>query len=950
MSRGRRREAAALAACVERLRRGAGGVVSVGGDAGMGKSHLIGEVRAQASGRAARWLEGRALSFSQSLSYWPFLEILRQCTGIAEDDDTLASWAKLERRVRTLFDEDTATYLPYLATLLALPVPWELADRVKYLDGRAMARQVLLTSRKFFERLARRRPVVLVFEDLDSVDAASAELVEHLFPLVETAPLLVCLVSRGQSGTRAARLRETAAGRYASRYSEISLSPLDPAACTALIRSRLGDDVPSSLRAFVLDRAKGNPGVIQDLLSAIRMLGAAGPTAGGAERAVSAVMATVGAASDTDSAAPGAESLEQFRVPDTLPELVTIRLDRLDDELARALKLDCQIEPGFLSRVLEALSAADRVLDSRTGARGRDELTGERTRAPWSGGARAARTDDGVWERGAVAESDGDSILRERLRELHGRVGECIETLFADRLDELSALLAYHFTRAESWETAREYLLRAGDQAGKLAADTEALIHYREALAAWDRGIRRPWDPRERAILERKMGDAFFRRGDHRQASASLQRALGLLGRHLPVSRWGIRLGIAREIVRQIGYRLARRGASLEPTTRPDAAAQEIVTIYARMGWIDYFLGGERLVLDLLLWLNEAERSRDLLALSEACEAVGLVCDTIPAFRIGRRYHREGIAIAEALRHPLRLGFAYLGHGLHELGRGRWDAAIEHFERAAGRYREGGDLRGWAGATQMVAWVLRLQGKFAASLQRSETIVAIGDDAGDHQAVAWAVAGIGWTHWHTGDLAAAEAALLKAIALYEGIPDHQGVAEATSDLGLCYLRQGRRQDAITALETSNRVIAERGLRGVHGTRPRNGLADLYLAVVEQANGATRTHALRKARRACKAALKHTRIDRSGLPGACRVRGTYEWLKGRSGAARRWWLRSLSIAKELGAPFEVGTTHLEIGRRLRDRIHLRHAEAIFTELGATLDLAMTRRYLLEVQGP
>ena len=59
-----------------------------------------------------------------------------------------------------------------------------------------------------------------------------------------------------------------------------------------------------------------------------------------------------------------------------------------------------------------------------------------------------------------------------------------IEDLFADRPDEFHGVLAYHYTKAEDWEKAQAYLLEAGDQAGSIAADTEALAHYRQAIEA----------------------------------------------------------------------------------------------------------------------------------------------------------------------------------------------------------------------------------------------------------------------------------------------------------------------------------------------------------------------------------------------------------------------------------------------------------------------------------
>src|SRR5207237_10909834 len=106
------------------------------------------------------------------------------------------------------------------------------------------------------------------------------------------------------------------------------------------------------------------------------------------------------------------------------------------------------------------------------------------------------------------------SILLQKRRELHARVAQVIETLFVDRLEEFYGLLAYHYSKAELWEKAQAYLLRAGDQAGRIAADAEAVAHYEQAMMAYARVFGDQWDPVQRAALERKMGEAFWRRGD----------------------------------------------------------------------------------------------------------------------------------------------------------------------------------------------------------------------------------------------------------------------------------------------------------------------------------------------------------------------------------------------------------------------------------------------------
>ena len=104
-------------------------------------------------------------------------------------------------------------------------VKGEYAERVKYLDAEALGRQVFRASRLFFERLAQDHQVILVFEDLHWMDESSARLLDHLLPLVRRIPLLVCCITRPDSNTAGARMREIAAKGYAESYTEVVLSP-----------------------------------------------------------------------------------------------------------------------------------------------------------------------------------------------------------------------------------------------------------------------------------------------------------------------------------------------------------------------------------------------------------------------------------------------------------------------------------------------------------------------------------------------------------------------------------------------------------------------------------------------------------------------------------------------------------------------------------------------------
>ena len=104
--------------------------------------------------------------------------------------------ARLAEAIGDLFDRERDEVLPYVATLLGVPVPEATSERVRFLDAEALGRQIVLSVHRLFERLARERPLVLVLDDIQWLDGSSAELLEHLLPLTAQVPLLVCWKAR----------------------------------------------------------------------------------------------------------------------------------------------------------------------------------------------------------------------------------------------------------------------------------------------------------------------------------------------------------------------------------------------------------------------------------------------------------------------------------------------------------------------------------------------------------------------------------------------------------------------------------------------------------------------------------------------------------------------------------------------------------------------------------
>jgi tetratricopeptide (TPR) repeat protein len=885
------------------------------GEAGLGKSRLLTEVRRQIGTIRVHWLEGRGLSFGQTLSYWPFLEILRGASGITEDDAGAESWSKLSALVTGLFPEGAEEILPYLASMLGLPVPAELLSRVKHLDARAMGRQVLLTSRRFFERLARHRPLVLVFEDLHWVDQSSMELIEHLFPLVENVPLVLCGVTRPDPGKPAARLREVAKLNFAAYYTEVVLVPLSVKESGALFESLLetrGDS--PRLRELILAKAEGNPFFMEEVI-----------------RSLIAMQVLV--RDQPEGAWRPAIPIEQIRLPETIQGVIMARVDRLDENVKHVLKIAAVIGRSFLYRVLHAIAKTDSQPDQHLVELEGVELIRERRRLPEL---------EYIFKHALVQEATYSSILVERRRHLHLRAAECIEELFVARLEEFYGVLAYHYAAAEVWEKAQEYLFMAGDQAGRVAADAEALAHYRRAMEAYGRAFGDRWEPLQRASLERKIGEALFRRGDHYQALEYLQRALIYLDVPYPVSGLGVRTALLREVARQIAHRFVP-WLSLPRGVRHDSTAQELGRVYVDLAWIHYFADQERLVYDCVAALNRAESDGFAAGVVTGCSGVGLILDLLGFFGVARRYHDRAVAMTQYVDDAVAIGLANHLLGYHKFLAGEWNQAFEHLHRATEVYRKAGALREWGGAAAMIGRLHAYRGDFDLALEQCLELSRVGQDAGDPQLQAWALTTQSVVERGVGSLEQAAANGRVAMELCRSIPNYEDLVYAGGNLGWCRLSSSDPDGAIALFGEATNLANARGLKGHARTLALDGLAKAYLVKAEKADGRARTAILKKAKRACRAALREGRHFRGSLPGAMRSQGTYEWLRGKHAGAQRWWEQSLSAAQKLRARYDLGMTLLEMGRCMSDSALLERAETIFSEIGAELDRATARAF-------
>ena len=921
---GRDDEFAAVKACLSQLEPDQGGIAFIFGEAGLGKSRLVAELRQDVSPEHSLWLEGRTLSFGQTISYWPFQEILWQYTDITEDESEADAWRKLEDRVSALFAGQTAEVLPYLASLLSLEVTPEYLERVQYLDAESLGRQVFLASRRFFERLARSQPLVLVFEDVHWMDDSSARLLEHLLPLVERVPLLIIGLSRPDPDTPGARLRQVALRNHAPRYTEVVLTPLATADSARLVRNLLAiDDLPLPVREMIVRKADGNPFFLEEIIRTLIDTGAVvRDSRSGRWRATARV--------------------EGIHIPDTIQGVIMARVDRLDEDLKQVLRTAAVIGRSFLYRVLRTIAKAGSELDRHLSELQGIELIREKKQTPEL---------EYIFKHALAQEATYENILLQKRRELHAQVGQAIEHLFADRLEEFYGLLAYHYARAETWEKAQAYLLKAGDQAGRVAADAEALVHYQQALDAYQRAFGDHWDPVQRATLERKIGEALLRRGEHDQALNYLQQALSYLGRPLPSSRAAIRRALLAEMLRQVGYRLLPNVFRRPIDSARILAVKEEIRLYWAIVWIYVVSDAERFMLAVMRGLNQAERIGDIAGIIDGFIGIQTAADFLGQYWLGDIYIKPAIRLVEGGQPPEAQGIVYQGMIMHASWQGQAQTAIDYGWRAAEAYQQAGDLRGWGASTMLMAETMVYAGDYSQARPLADQLIHTGQEGGDTQVQAWGLSVLGPIQQFTGQLDAAIDTFQRYYEFAEAMPDHISIVEAKTQLARCYLLYGDLEKTLVTLEEARQASQTYNVQGKRFlSRIRNALAAAYVFAAEEVSAAERAHWLEKAQRACRKARKVAKGYRPWLAEAYRLQGTCEWLQGKPAAARKWWQRSLALAEELGQQYDLGLIYLEMGRRLGERPYLERAASLFDQVGAARELVMAQTALSSNRRP
>jgi DNA-binding winged helix-turn-helix (wHTH) protein/predicted ATPase len=455
---GREDELALLLRAWRQARSGEGRLVLLAGEAGIGKSRLLAALTDALAGEPHTELRHFCSPLHQDSALHPIIARLERIAGFAETDTAEQRRRKLAATLppEALCAEDFAL----IADLLAVPTDPRGSTAAQSPQQRKERTFAALHRR--LDGLARRQPVLVVFEDVHWADPTTLELLEAALDRLADLPVLFVVSHRPEFAA-------PWVGRADSAV--ITLNRLDRSQSAALVQQQVtaGRTLPPALLARIVAQADGVPLFLEELTKAVLEAPAGAPAA-------------------------------RLAVPGTLQASLMARLDRLP-----VARLITPIAAAIGREFPQALLAAASGLAARELAQGLDELVA-------AGLAhRRGAPPDAVYafKHALVQDLAYGTLVKARRQEVHRRIGEALRDRLPDRAAAEPEVVAHHFAAAGLVEAAVEWWGKAGELALRCSAFSEAIAHLERALALLAEHDARPAQRRARLRLQITYGNAL---------------------------------------------------------------------------------------------------------------------------------------------------------------------------------------------------------------------------------------------------------------------------------------------------------------------------------------------------------------------------------------------------------------------------------------------------------
>jgi class 3 adenylate cyclase/tetratricopeptide (TPR) repeat protein len=791
---GREEESSALLSMFERVvREGRPHLVTVMGQAGVGKSRLLRELATQvADDREGPLLRiGHCPAYGAGLAYWALGEVIRSQFEIVDTDASEIAWSKLRRGIEGLVSDEITEEPPErLAGLIARPlgieVPEEVADKlgIDSEDPQATRDRLFSAVRSLVEAASHQKPLVLAIEDIHWADEGMLDLIEYLARWVRGPVLLVCLARDELLD------RRPGWGGGRRNATTVALDPLGPDGARALVDALLGEEDGAAnghgeLIRQVAERSGGNPLFAEEMVN--RILEEGTPDTG--------------------------------TLPETVHSVLAARLDSLRADERLLLQSASVVGHTFWEGSLTGLAEEGPAGLGETLA----SLQDKDLIVP-TAGSRLAGEHEYAFKHVLIRDVAYSTLPKAVRARRHAEVGEFIEGRAADRSESVVAMVADHYGRAAALgadagldpaelerigSRALDAHESAGDAAAALYSNQEALGHYESALR-----LRRDIDSASRARIGEKLGDVALRLG-------RVDQATDVWGQCLDYHRQQEDLERVGDLHRKTGAALWHKGdreGSIEHYQRgidllkDGPPCIELVRLYEEAASL-YMHTGDNM---LAIYASEkalrlAERLGEAAAASRAHGIFGRVFGRIGDAERARENLQRSVELAresdpaEAVRALLTLGYHL------EVSEADYAQAADAYEEALKLAVQTGDLPSQVELHAALAQLAGYRGEWARVEKETDASSSLAEREGLTGKLCFPYVMRGALRWRTGDFDASAELLRQAAELAEQVGRSEVAFQALFWLASSLRQRGDFTEAETELAHALDICERAGL-------------------------------------------------------------------------------------------------------------------------------------------
>ncbi len=746
---------------------GKGRVVAIVGEAGIGKTKLVYEFKKNLKDKVLV-VESKGIEYHRNSAYFVLREILKGVYGINETDTQQEVSEKILKYLEELNDPLIKIKIPYYKYFLSANLTKSERSHFDSMQVEDRHRLLMDAIHSLFTKLARTKPLVMVFDDCHWIDKETIDFVLSFSTTIGYKPILIITLFRPDFDIGSIK-------RY-PYFSMIELKPLAVNETTTLLKTVLHcDEIAGDLLKLLLEKSGSIPFYVSELAANL-------------------------AASNFISIKEGVAQIKDpssFTIPRSLDELVMTKVDKLSPELRYIVNIAAVIGEQFSMKLLNALIPGKERLRKNLYYVVQHNIIKMIE-------DRNAQEERFTFAHSIIRDAVYNSLLKKEQREYHQKIGYVIEKIFSLTIEEYFDALAHHFYLGGETVKAIEYMEKAADQKKDLYLNDAAITMYKRCLEMLP-----PSMIQTSARIYEKLGNIYELIGDYTNALSS----------YLDIEKYagGDTIMIAKSLRQQANViknqgnydralellSQARKRLAVTAKNQERQVLMELSNITSLECWI-YRIKGKMDVaekkgleaINIVKGIKDWQVDNDLrLTLARACNNLSVVYCVKGDFDQALDLSDEALTIAEEVGHLRSKVDAYNVMGTVFKAKGDYERAIDSFTMNLKITEELGDKKGMGVAYCNLGNVYQHKGEHETALDLYKKFLEISQELNDKSSIGMASNNMGIIYFNIGEYEKALTSFSNYLKISRELGDKRGEAIACGNMGEVLMNQFEYQKA-----------------------------------------------------------------------------------------------------------------------------------------------------------